>query len=323
MYRAVLEGIAVGHARMSLDTYAEVGAAPARVLAVGGGTKNAVWMQATSDLGGIRADRLRKDHRRQLWRCLSGGRGDWAVQPDEIARWNPVAAHGARPKTCRPMPGNIRCAARSTSRPGTLPMRWGRVMQFDRMRPHQIARGHCGGHAGRPADRRAGIPRRASARGGGPAGRDRGAGAAGGRGADLILLPPFAYGAACHAVAGPGAGTLHVDAAAFLPFAEALFAGLADDRVSQHPRGDPPPDRKLRPRDAHRPDLSPCRPPGDLRASGGDARPGLVGRPGDAGLLCPARGRGENPFNWISIHPLMPEGRRISPLTMPGRGRRR
>lgn len=46
-------------------------------------------------------------------------------------------------------------------------------------------------------------------------------------GDDIVILPPFAYGAASHAVAGPdGTGTLHVDAGAILPFAEALFTGL-------------------------------------------------------------------------------------------------
>ena len=42
----------------------------------------------------------------------------------------------------------------------------------------------------------------------------------------IVTLPPFAYGAASHAVAGPGAGTLHVEPSAFLPLAEALFCGL-------------------------------------------------------------------------------------------------
>ncbi|MFZ9133125.1 MAG: creatininase family protein, partial [Gemmobacter sp.] len=41
----------------------------------------------------------------------------------------------------------------------------------------------------------------------------------------IVILPPFAYGAASHAVAGPeGTGTLHIDASALLPFAEGLFA---------------------------------------------------------------------------------------------------
>jgi creatinine amidohydrolase len=45
---------------------------------------------------------------------------------------------------------------------------------------------------------------------------------------DLVILPPFPYGAASYAVAPPeGSGTLHVDAEALLPFAKALFHGLS------------------------------------------------------------------------------------------------
>ena len=44
----------------------------------------------------------------------------------------------------------------------------------------------------------------------------------------IITLPPFAYGAASHAVAAPGSGTLHIDANALLPFAQSLFAALLD-----------------------------------------------------------------------------------------------
>ncbi len=84
----------------------------------------------------------------------------------------------------------------------------------------------------------------------------------------VVVLPPFAYGAASHAVAGPeGTGTLHVDAAAILPLAENLFAALLKAGFPHPPRGDPPPDRKLRARDAHRPDLPPCSPQRDLPAS--------------------------------------------------------
>ena len=44
---------------------------------------------------------------------------------------------------------------------------------------------------------------------------------------DLVILPPFYYGAASYAVAPPeGTGTLHVDAEALLPLAKAMFLGL-------------------------------------------------------------------------------------------------
>lgn len=44
---------------------------------------------------------------------------------------------------------------------------------------------------------------------------------------DVIILPPFYYGAASYAVAGPeGSGTLHVDAKVLLPLTQSLFTGL-------------------------------------------------------------------------------------------------
>jgi creatinine amidohydrolase len=44
---------------------------------------------------------------------------------------------------------------------------------------------------------------------------------------DLVILPPFYYGAASYAVEPPeGRGSLHVDADALAPFAKAMFLGL-------------------------------------------------------------------------------------------------
>jgi creatinine amidohydrolase/Fe(II)-dependent formamide hydrolase-like protein len=44
---------------------------------------------------------------------------------------------------------------------------------------------------------------------------------------NLIILPPFTYGAASYAVEPPEkTGALHVDAEAYLPLAKAMFAGL-------------------------------------------------------------------------------------------------
>ena len=44
---------------------------------------------------------------------------------------------------------------------------------------------------------------------------------------NLVILPPFYYGAASYAVEPPeGTGTLHVDAEALLPLAKAMFTGL-------------------------------------------------------------------------------------------------
>lgn len=52
LYRAAVEGIAAA-TRHITDTYASTGATPRRVLAVGGGTKNRTWLQATSDMTGL------------------------------------------------------------------------------------------------------------------------------------------------------------------------------------------------------------------------------------------------------------------------------
>ena len=44
---------------------------------------------------------------------------------------------------------------------------------------------------------------------------------------DVVILPPFSYGAASYAVAAPeGTGSLHVDAAVLAPLAEQIFTGL-------------------------------------------------------------------------------------------------
>jgi xylulokinase len=89
LFRAVLEGIAAGTAHV-LETYRELDAAPRTVFAVGGGTRNAVWMQATSDLGQV-PQRVRE-------RSLGASYGDaflaavavGASDAARIAAWNPV-----------------------------------------------------------------------------------------------------------------------------------------------------------------------------------------------------------------------------------------
>jgi len=90
LFRAVLEGIAAGTAHV-LEAYREAGAAPTRVYAVGGGTRNPVCLQATSDLGGV--SQLVRE------RTIGASYGDaflaavavGTVAPDAIGDWNPVA----------------------------------------------------------------------------------------------------------------------------------------------------------------------------------------------------------------------------------------
>jgi xylulokinase len=52
LYRAVLEGTAYGM-RHNLEVIREMGAAPKRLVAVGGGAKNPLWLQIVSDVAGL------------------------------------------------------------------------------------------------------------------------------------------------------------------------------------------------------------------------------------------------------------------------------
>jgi xylulokinase len=55
IFRATLEGIAFG-ARHNIEVMAEMQATPQRLVAVGGGTKNPLWLQVISDITGIRQE---------------------------------------------------------------------------------------------------------------------------------------------------------------------------------------------------------------------------------------------------------------------------
>lgn len=88
LYRAVLEGIAMGTAHVA-DTWREAGTAPARVLAVGGGTRNGVWMQATSDLTGLTQIVSRTTVGASYGDAFLAALAVGAVEPGDIARWNP------------------------------------------------------------------------------------------------------------------------------------------------------------------------------------------------------------------------------------------
>jgi creatinine amidohydrolase len=177
-------------------------------------------------------------------------------------------------------------------------------MQFDRMRPDQIAQAVA---RGTPVVLPIGVMEYHGAHL--PAGVDlllvtetlrR-------LGDRVVVLPPFAYGAASHAVEGPGSGTLHVEPAAFQPLAEALFAGLLatgfrnihgviHHQTENFAQGMP---TDLAFRLAARSAIF-----RHLEAARG---PGWWGR-GDMADYYAAQAAGEDPFNWIRIHPLFPKG---------------
>lgn len=90
MFRALLEGIAYGTNHI-LETYAEVGQEPAKIYAVGGGTKNRVWAQATSDISGreqiVRQKTIGASYGDVFLAAMAVG----DAKADDIEKWNPVA----------------------------------------------------------------------------------------------------------------------------------------------------------------------------------------------------------------------------------------
>jgi xylulokinase len=91
LFRAVLEGIAAGTAQV-LETYRDVGAAPERVFAVGGGTRNPVWLQATSDLGDVPQTLREKTVGASFGDAFLAAIAVGAREPGDIEAWNPVSS---------------------------------------------------------------------------------------------------------------------------------------------------------------------------------------------------------------------------------------
>lgn len=89
LYRAALEGIAAA-TRHITDTYAAAGSPPKRVLAVGGGTRNAPWMQATSDMTGLDQSVCRITTGASYGDAFLAALAVGQARPGDIARWNPV-----------------------------------------------------------------------------------------------------------------------------------------------------------------------------------------------------------------------------------------
>jgi xylulokinase len=98
LFRALLEGIACGTNHI-FETYAEVGQEPAAIYAVGGGTKNRVWAQATSDISGraqiVREKTMGASYGDAFLAAMAVG----DVQASDVEKWNPIAS------TFRPDPG--------------------------------------------------------------------------------------------------------------------------------------------------------------------------------------------------------------------------
>jgi xylulokinase len=88
IYRALLEGIACG-ANHIIETYREIGALPKKLLAVGGGTKNKVWSQATSDISGLAQTVCRNTVGASYGDAFLAALAVGDVRKRDILDWNP------------------------------------------------------------------------------------------------------------------------------------------------------------------------------------------------------------------------------------------
>lgn len=124
--------------------------------------------------------------------------------------------------------------------------------------------------------------------------------------ADIVILPPFYYGAASYAVAAPeGTGSVQVGGNALTPFAEELFFGLL--RIGF---------RNIHAIIHHQTENFAAGMPTDLafKSAGRQAifrfleRERGEGWWGSAAMADYYAGHaaGDNPFNWVQVHPLMP-----------------
>ncbi|MFT7595206.1 MAG: xylulokinase [Paracoccaceae bacterium] len=89
MYRALIEGIAFGTQHV-VETYADAGQRPRRVLAVGGGTKNALWLHATSDVSGLDQIICEKTMGASYGNAFLAAVAIGQAEPGDIECWNPV-----------------------------------------------------------------------------------------------------------------------------------------------------------------------------------------------------------------------------------------
>ncbi len=101
MYRALLEGIAFATNHI-FDTYAEAGAPPSTIVAVGGGLRNRIWTQATSDASGLRQDVREVGIGASYGDAFLARLAIGGVSRSAIKQWNPAAF------TIEPDPRNTR-----------------------------------------------------------------------------------------------------------------------------------------------------------------------------------------------------------------------
>ncbi|MCY3878185.1 MAG: FGGY-family carbohydrate kinase [Rhodobacteraceae bacterium] len=89
IYRALLEGIANGTAHV-IETYREIGQSPGRILAVGGGVRNRLWLQATSDIGNLPQLVAEKTIGASYGNAFLAACAMGSAKAEDIDAWNPV-----------------------------------------------------------------------------------------------------------------------------------------------------------------------------------------------------------------------------------------
>ncbi len=89
IYRALLEGIAQGTAHV-IDTWREIGQAPRKVFAVGGGVNNKVWSQAISDIAGVTQTVRKRSTGASFGNAFLAALAVGDVETGDISMWNPV-----------------------------------------------------------------------------------------------------------------------------------------------------------------------------------------------------------------------------------------
>ncbi|MCM2502921.1 FGGY-family carbohydrate kinase [Aureimonas altamirensis] len=90
VYRGLIEGIAYG-VRHILETYDDAGARPETLTAVGGGTRNPVWLQAVSDITGRSQSLRHRSFGASYGNAFLAAVGVGDADAADMDRWNPVA----------------------------------------------------------------------------------------------------------------------------------------------------------------------------------------------------------------------------------------
>ncbi len=97
LYRAVIEGIAFA-TRHLIETYADAGQRPTRIRAVGGGTKNHLWLQTTSDASGRDQEVCGQTVGASFGDAFLAAMAVGSADLPDIHLWNPVT-DTVRPET--------------------------------------------------------------------------------------------------------------------------------------------------------------------------------------------------------------------------------